>query len=62
MACDVSREEDVNRLVAETLREYGRIDILVANAAVIEPVKPAIETPVRDWKNHLDINLTGVFL
>jgi len=62
LACDVSREDDVNRLVEETLKEYGRIDILVANAAIIEPVKLAIEMPVADWKNHLDINLTGVFL
>ena len=62
IACDVSREDDVNRLVEETLKEYGRIDILVANAAVIEPVKFAIEMPVADWRKHLDINLTGVFL
>lgn len=62
MACDVSQEEDVDRLVAETLKNYGRIDILVANAAVIEPVRPAIEMPARDWANHLNINLTGIFL
>jgi 3-oxoacyl-[acyl-carrier protein] reductase len=62
LGCDVSQEEDVNRLVSATINEYGRIDILVANAAVIQPVKPAIETSLSDWKRHLDINLTGVFL
>lgn len=61
-ACDVSAQLDVSRLVARTLEEYGRIDILVANAGVTAPVKPLIEMTVDEWKHHLDINLTGVFL
>jgi NAD(P)-dependent dehydrogenase (short-subunit alcohol dehydrogenase family) len=59
--CDVSREEDVDALVGATLAAFGRVDVLINNAG-FTTVVPAEEQSVDDWKEHLDVNLTGVFL
>jgi NAD(P)-dependent dehydrogenase (short-subunit alcohol dehydrogenase family) len=61
VACDVSREEDVERLVAETQAVFGATDVLVSNAG-FTTVVPAEEQGLADWQAHLDVNLTGVFL
>ena len=58
---DVSKEEDVLRLLNETKDKFGRIDILVNNAGI------AIDTTLEDktvenFKKILDVNLIGVFL
>lgn len=59
--CDVTNEESVDSAVAETVSEFGGIDILVANAGVLW--LGAIEsTPLKRWQLCLDVNLTGVFL
>jgi NAD(P)-dependent dehydrogenase (short-subunit alcohol dehydrogenase family) len=58
---DVSKKEDVTRIVAETVKAFGGIDILVNNAGVVLP--GTIEnTTVEDWSTSLAVNLTGVFL
>lgn len=58
---DVSSEADVDRLVKATLDAYGRIDILVNNAAIYEgDGLHELETEV--WERTLAINLTGPFL
>lgn len=59
--CDVSREEDVDALVGATVSAFGQVDVLVNNAG-FTTVVPAEEQTVEDWKGHLDVNLTGVFL
>ena len=61
VACDVSREDDVERLVSETQRAFGPADLLVNNAG-FTTVVAAEEQGVEDWRAHLDVNLTGVFL
>ena len=61
VACDVSREEEVERLVSETQRAFGPADVLVSNAG-FTTVVPAEEQSAEDWRAHLDVNLTGVFL
>jgi len=57
----VSREEEVDGLVAETERVFGAADLLVNNAG-FTTVVPAEEQSIEDWRAHLDVNLTGVFL
>jgi meso-butanediol dehydrogenase / (S,S)-butanediol dehydrogenase / diacetyl reductase len=57
---DITCDEDIGRLVADTLSAYGRIDILVNNAGVFTG-SPVHETENDDWDNILNINLTGVF-
>jgi NAD(P)-dependent dehydrogenase (short-subunit alcohol dehydrogenase family) len=46
--------------VAQTVSEFGGIDILVANAGVLW-LGPIESTPLKRWQRCLDVNLTGVF-
>jgi NAD(P)-dependent dehydrogenase (short-subunit alcohol dehydrogenase family) len=59
--CDVTREEDVDRLIAAARERYGSIDVLVNNAGVADP-RPAEEESLDQFKRVLDTNLNGVFL
>jgi gluconate 5-dehydrogenase len=62
LATDVSREDDVERLMASTLKELGSIDVLVNSAATFWSA-PAESVPLeRGWRRVLDVNLTGTFL
>ncbi len=61
MKVNVADEEQVRALVGATVREFGRLDILVANAGVVRS-GPIDELSLRDWQLVLDVNLTGYFL
>lgn len=58
---DVSRDEDVGRMVDETVRRFGRVDIVFNNAGVYLE-KVAEETSEEEWDRLIDINLKGTFL
>jgi 3-oxoacyl-[acyl-carrier protein] reductase len=60
MRCDVSSEEDVKSLAAQTLKKYGSLDILVNNAGIFEQ-KPMLEMDTALWKRIQSIDLDGVF-
>jgi 3-oxoacyl-[acyl-carrier protein] reductase len=57
---DIGNEDDVQRIVAETVREFGRIDIAVCNAGVRSTV-PNADLDAAEWKRVLDNNLIGTF-
>jgi NAD(P)-dependent dehydrogenase (short-subunit alcohol dehydrogenase family) len=59
---DVRREAEVRRLVRTVLDRFGRIDILINNAAVRGPTGPVTILKRRDWDDVLETNLTGPFL
>ena len=59
---DVSKEEDVQHMVQKTLEAYGRVDILVNNAAVNIGPKSFVDLTLEEWNWLMSINLTGVFL
>jgi 3-oxoacyl-[acyl-carrier protein] reductase len=59
---DVRDESDVSRAFAETLKVLARVDILVCSAGITGPNTTVAEYPLADWKQVLDVNLTGVFL
>ena len=61
MALDVSRRDEVERVVASTLERFGRIDILVNNAG-IHVAKPVMETTEDEWDRTIDVNLKGAYL
>jgi 3-oxoacyl-[acyl-carrier protein] reductase len=58
---DVSSPSDVSRLISRTLEHFGRIDVLVNNAAVFEAGDVA-DTEYDAWSRQIAVNLTGVFL
>jgi sorbitol-6-phosphate 2-dehydrogenase len=58
---DVSDEQQVDSLVDAALKKYGRLDLLISNAAILI-AKPVIEFPGEQWKKMMDVNLTGYFL
>jgi NAD(P)-dependent dehydrogenase (short-subunit alcohol dehydrogenase family) len=61
---DVSSETDVTRMAAETVKAFGRIDILVNNAAVFSSIKlkPFEQISVAEWRKVMDVNIMGVAL
>ena len=59
---DVSKEQDVQHMIQKTLEVYGRVDILVNNAAVNIPPKSLVDLTLEEWNWVMGINLTGVFL
>jgi NAD(P)-dependent dehydrogenase (short-subunit alcohol dehydrogenase family) len=61
---DVSSENDVARMAAETVKAFGRIDILVNNAAVFSTIKlkPFEEIGVAEWRKVMEVNILGVAL
>src|SRR2546427_12455523 len=61
VAGDVSRREDVERMVAQTVERFGRLDIAVNNAG-IEIKKPFLEVTDEEWNRVIAVDLFGVFL
>lgn len=61
LTIDVSREDDTKRMAEETISTFGRIDILVSNAA-LSPEQPLEEITFADWRKVLAVDLDGVFL
>ncbi len=60
---DVADSAAVNRMVAQTLTEMGRLDILINNAGIVrgEQRKPIWDITDADWRLGMDTNLTGSF-
>lgn len=58
----LGKSEDIERLVAGAKGEFGRIDILVNNAASNPAIAPLLETEERTWDHVMNVNLKGCFL
>lgn len=60
---DVSREPDVKRAVAATMRWAGRLDGVINNAGIASPdIGPPEDVTLAVWRRFIDTNLTGPFL
>ncbi|WP_116134636.1 SDR family oxidoreductase [Tropicimonas sp. IMCC34043] len=59
--CDVSDPESVAATVAAVIAAFGRIDILVNSAGIVD-LAPAEDISLAAWKRTLDVNLTGSFM
>lgn len=59
---DVASEVSVLKAFAQIRESFGRVDVLINNAAVADTFKPALEQSTVDMEKLLDINLTGAFL
>ncbi len=58
---DVTQANDIARMVESVLGKWGRIDILVNNAAVITSRTTLGDTPDENWETMMDINVNGIF-
>jgi NAD(P)-dependent dehydrogenase (short-subunit alcohol dehydrogenase family) len=59
--CDVSKASDIDSALAATLKTFGRVDVLVNNAGVLDDA-PFLELPVAELDRVLGVNLRGAFL
>jgi NAD(P)-dependent dehydrogenase (short-subunit alcohol dehydrogenase family) len=59
--CDVSREDQVRRLVADVLARFGRIDVLVNNAGITKRIA-LFDWQEADWEEVIRVNQVGTFL
>ena len=61
---DVGSPDSVKAMVAETLKTYGQIDVLINNAAIFAniPRRKFYDIPYDEWNNVLHVNITGSYL
>ncbi len=59
LEADVTRREDAERAVAQTVGELGRLDTLINNAGVML-LGPVVDAPVEEWERMVALNLTGL--
>jgi NAD(P)-dependent dehydrogenase (short-subunit alcohol dehydrogenase family) len=64
MRVDVSQEQDTRRMAAETVKAFGRIDILVNNAAIFINIErhPFYDISAEEWDRVSAVNIKGPFL
>jgi NAD(P)-dependent dehydrogenase (short-subunit alcohol dehydrogenase family) len=62
IAAHAGREEDLERLVKDVMERFGRIDILVNNAATNPHFGPVLDAELGAWDKTFEVNLRGVFL
>ncbi len=60
-SCDVSDYAATAALVAETISQFGRVDALVNNAGVIEPIARIEDSDPAAWARNIEINLIGAY-
>jgi 3-oxoacyl-[acyl-carrier protein] reductase len=62
LAADVSRPEDSERIVGETVARFGKLDVFFQNAGVPQAARPVEEIPLDEWQRIVAVNLTALFL
>jgi NAD(P)-dependent dehydrogenase (short-subunit alcohol dehydrogenase family) len=61
VTADVSKPEDVRRMIEVAVEQYGRLDIAVANAGII-PLASVVEATLDDWDEVMAVDGRGMFL
>lgn len=60
IACDVSKAEELEKAVNETVEVFGSLDVAVNNAGIVD-ASPVHEKSIEEWQKVMNINLSGVF-
>lgn len=60
LACDVSDEAQVRDSIRQTVKHFGRLDIIVNNAGMVQ-IKPLHQCTERDWNRVMDVNVKSMF-
>ena len=61
-ALDVRDEKTLDALVSRVEERFGSIDLWINNAGVLDPIGPIRDVSLEDFREHIDINLSGVFV
>ena len=59
---DINIPESIKNLFRQTMKTFGRLDLLFNNAGVNAPAKPLEELTLEEWQRVINTNLTGAFL
>ncbi|GAA5849438.1 hypothetical protein JCM9279_000904 [Rhodotorula babjevae] len=59
---DVTQEKEVKAMTQAALEQFGQVDAAVANAGILSPILPWLETPQQDVDKMLDVNVKGSWL
>ncbi len=60
--CDVSKQDDINKLINKSIKQFNKIDILLNNAGVFGERTVVHKYTLSDWEKVININLKGMFL
>lgn len=62
VAADVADKAQVDRMFDAVIEHFGRVDVLVNNAALVAPTRHFLEADEAWWRRLIDVNLTSAFL
>ena len=60
--CDVTRSEDIRRVLDATIKTFGRLDFAFNNAGIEYDIKPTADVTEEEWDRIVGVDLRGVFL
>ena len=61
ISADIRNEDDVRKVIENTIEKFGKLDILVNNAGIFPKIKQLHEISEGEWNNVIDVNLSGQF-
>jgi NAD(P)-dependent dehydrogenase (short-subunit alcohol dehydrogenase family) len=62
ITCDVAKESECKRMVAETVARFGGLDFALTSAGIHGPGRTVVDTTVQTWDEVIGLDLTGTFL
>lgn len=60
-SCDMADYAAVQKLISETLDRYGRVDAIINNAGIVDPIGAIATSDPEEWARNISVNLVGVY-